>query len=118
MKWKSLSSVQLLPTPRPIVHEILQARVLQNSPEALQNKAKGKFSLSLLQGIFPTRDWTQVSHIAGGFFTSWATRKPKDTGVGSLSLLQWIFPTQESNQDLLHYRGILYQPSYQGRKGR
>ena len=37
----------------------------------------------------------QVSHIAGGFFTSWATREAQDTGVGSLSLLQRIFPTQE-----------------------
>ena len=32
-------------------------------------------SLSLLQGIFPTQDRTQVSHTAGGFFTSWATRE-------------------------------------------
>ena len=37
-----------------------------NSPG--QNTGVG--SLSLLQGIFPT----QVSLIAGGFFTSWATR--------------------------------------------
>ena len=40
--------------------------------------------------------------------------KPKNTGVGSLSLLQWIILTQESNQGLLHCRGILYQLSYQG----
>ena len=33
------------------------------------------------------RDRTQVSHFAGGFFTSWSTGKPKNTGVGSLSLL-------------------------------
>ena len=38
-----------------------------NSPG--QNTGVG--SLSLLQGIFPT----QVSHIASGFFTSWATRE-------------------------------------------
>ena len=38
----------------------------------------------------------------------------QNTGVGSLSLLQGIFPTQESNQGLLHYRGILYQLIYQG----
>ena len=37
-----------------------------NSPG--QNAGVG--SLSLLQKIFPTRDHTQVSHIAGGFFTS------------------------------------------------
>ena len=41
--------------------------------------------------------------------------KPKNTGMGSLSLLQQIFPSQESNWDLLHYRWILYQLSYQGR---
>ena len=29
----------------------------------------------LLQGIFPPRDRIQVSHNAGGFFTSWATRE-------------------------------------------
>ena len=29
----------------------------------------------LLQGIFPTRDGTLVSLIAGGFFTIWATRE-------------------------------------------
>ena len=41
-------------------------------------------------------------------------RKPKNTRVGRLSLLQQIFPTQESNQDLLHCRWILYQPSHKG----
>ena len=40
--------------------------------------------------------------------------KPKNTWVSSLSLLQGIFLTQESNQGLLHCRGILYQLSYQG----
>ena len=40
--------------------------------------------------------------------------KPKNTGVGNLSLFQGIFPTQESNWGRLHYRGILYQVSYQG----
>ena len=32
-------------------------------------------SESLLQGIFWPRNQTQVSHIAGGFFTAWATRE-------------------------------------------
>ena len=41
-----------------------------------QNTGAG--SLSLLQGIFLTRDWTQVSCIAGGFFTSWATREAQE----------------------------------------
>ena len=41
-------------------------------------------SLSLLQGSSQSRDWTQVSHIAGRFFSRWATKKaPK------LTILQW-----------------------------
>ena len=59
-------------------------------------------------------DGTQVSCIAGGFFTRWATGKTKYTGVGSLSLLQRIFLTQELNWGLLHCRQILYQLSYDG----
>ena len=30
---------------------------------------------ALLQGIFPTKEQIQVSHIAGRFFTDWATRE-------------------------------------------
>jgi len=39
----------------------------------------------------------------------------KNPGVGSPYLLQGIFPTQGSNLGLLHFRQILYYPSYQGR---
>ena len=66
------------------------------------------------RGSSQPRDWTQVSGIAGRFFTSWATREAKNTGMDSLSLLQQIFLTQESNRGLLHCRQILYQLSYQG----
>ena len=83
-----------------IVHRILQARILEwvNFP----------FS----RGSSQTRDRTQVSCIAGRFFTSEPQGKPKNTGVGSLSLLQQIFPTQESNQGHLNCRQILYQLSF------
>ena len=47
-------------------------------------KNSGVGCLALFQGIFPT----QVSHIAGGFFTICSPGKPENTGVGSLSLLQ------------------------------
>ena len=60
------------------------------------------------------RNRTQISHIAGRFFTTWATGNSKNIGVGSLFLLQWIFLTQELNWDLLHCRWILYQLSYEG----
>ena len=45
-----------------------------------QNTGVG--SLSLLQGIFPTQDRTQVSRIAGRFFTSWATREAQEYWSG------------------------------------
>ena len=38
--------------------------------------------------FFQPRDRTQVSHIAGKFFTIWSSRKPKNIGVGGLSLFQ------------------------------
>ena len=65
-KWKSLSRVRLFETPWTVQnsgHGILQAK----------NTAVG--SCSLLQGISQPRDRTQVSHIVGRFFTSWATRE-------------------------------------------
>ena len=61
--WKSLSHVWLFVTPWSI-HP-------WNSPG--QNTGVGSFSLS--RASSHPRDRTQVSHIAGGFFTSWATRE-------------------------------------------
>ena len=42
-------------------HEILEARILD------------WVAIPFSRGFSPPRDWTQVSHIAGRFFTSWAT---------------------------------------------
>ena len=83
------------------VHGILQTRILEWVAFPFSREAS------------QPRYRTQVSGIAGRFFTSWATGKPKNTRVGSLSLLQGIFPTQELNRGLLHCRQILYQLSYQ-----
>ena len=85
-----------------IVREILQARILEwvafPSPGDLPNpgiesrspalladslpaepqrkpKTTGVGGLSLLQQIFPTRNWTGVSCIVGKFFTNWAIRE-------------------------------------------
>ena len=45
------------------VHGLLQARTMEC---VVMPSCRGSSQL---------RDWTQVSHIAGGFFTTWATRK-------------------------------------------
>ena len=87
------------------LYGILQARILE------------WIAFPFSRGSSQPRDLTQVSCIADGFFTSRATGKPKNTGVGSIVFLQQIFPTQESNRGLLHCRWILYQLSYQGSSG-
>ena len=60
------------------------------------------------RGSSQPRDQTQVSCIAGRFFTIWATGKPKNTGVGSLSPLQGNFLSQELNRGLLYCRQIVF----------
>ena len=67
------------------VHGIFQARILEWEAVPFSRESS------------QSRDWTQVSCIAGGFFTSEPPGKPKKPGVGSLYLLQETFPNQGSN---------------------
>ena len=56
----------------------LQADSLPTEPRG-KPKNTEEDSLSLLQGIFPQpRNRTRFSYIAGGFFTSWATREAQN----------------------------------------
>ena len=52
------------------VHGILQARILE------------WVAFPFSRGSFQPRDWTQVSRIAGRFFTSWATREAQEYWSG------------------------------------
>ena len=63
VKWKSLSCVWLCDPTDYTVHGILQARILE------------WVAFPFSRGFSQPRDRTQVSCIAGGFFTSWATRE-------------------------------------------
>ena len=62
-----LSQVQLFVIPwavacqAPLFMGILQARILE------------WVAISFSRGSSKYRDWTQISHIASGFFTIWAT---------------------------------------------
>ena len=49
-----------------IVHGIFQARILEY------------VAFPFSRGSSQPRDWTQLPHIAGGFFTSWATSKAQE----------------------------------------
>ena len=73
-------------------------------------KTTGVRCLALLQGIFPT----QVSCIAGEFFTIWDTSETQEYWSGSLSFLKKIFLTQQLNRHLPHWSWILYQLRHQG----
>ena len=79
-----------------IMLKILQARILE------------WVAVPFSRGSSHPRDSTQVSCIAGRFFSSSPALqadslpaepqgKPKNTGVGNLLFLQWIFLTQKSN---------------------
>ena len=52
------------------VHGILQARILE------------WVAVPISRGSFQSRNQTQVSHMAGGFFTSWATREAQESWSG------------------------------------
>ena len=109
--------------PGSAVNGIFQARMLEWA------------AISSSRGSSWPRDLTYVSHIAGWFFTVWASNNDSESETcsvsnslwphglilqarildwGSLSLLQGIFPTQRSNPSLLHCRWILYQLSHKG----
>ena len=62
VKWKSLSCIRLFVTPW-IMHGILWAKILE------------WVAFPFSRGSFQSRVQTQVSCIAGGFFTSWATQE-------------------------------------------
>ena len=48
------------------IHLILQARILKYA------------TFPFFKGSYQPRDRTQVFHIPGGFFTSWATREAQE----------------------------------------
>ena len=64
-----VSRVWLFATPWTVVHGILQTRILE------------WVAFPFSRGSFQPKDWTQVSRITGGFFTSWAMHEVKDLKV-------------------------------------
>ena len=98
VKWKSLNCVWLFVTPWDYtVHGILQARILEWVP------------IPFSRGSSQPMDQAQVSHTAGRFFTSWATREAQEywSGVAYPFSSRSSWPrTQTGN--LLHYRQVIY----------
>ena len=71
------------------VHRILQARILE------------WVTLPFSRGSSQTRDWTQVSHNAGRFFTVWATREAHWYSRWRCQIWCWLYDSgfQEEGQD-------------------
>ena len=63
---------------------------------------------AFLQGVFPTRDWTQVSGIAGGFFPSWATREAHwiRTTFSFCNIGQGLPPRSRSQSSAFSHEGL------------
>ena len=78
VKVKAAQSCQTICHPMDYtVHGILQARILE------------WVAFPFFRGSFQPRDRTQVFHVTGGFFTSWATGKPGSRlGVANSSTLK------------------------------
>ena len=91
-KWKSLSCVRLFATPWTIFHGTLQSRILE------------WVAFPFPRGSSQSRDWTQNSGIAGGFFTNWATREThthRDSTV--FALLQTSFNDHQHKTHPINY---------------
>ena len=95
--WLFVTPVNCSP-PGSSVHGVLQTRILE----------WGAFPFS--RGSSQPWSQTQISHIEGGFFPSWATREAQEYQSGK----PIPSPADLPNWGLVHCRQILYQLSYQG----
>ena len=84
------------------------------SPWNSSGQNPGVGSLSLLQDSGQPRDGTQVYHIAGRFFTSWATREDQEYWSGSPIPSPVNLPNPGTEPGSPALQQILYQLSYQG----
>ena len=66
-------------------HEILQARILE------------WVAITFSRGSSQPKDWTQVFHVAGRFFTDWAIREAL---CGLLQLILLVFSLSKEHKTL------------------
>ena len=84
-----------------IVHGILQARILEWVASPLS------------RGSSQARDQTQVSRIAGGLFTSWATRQPLKVSrcLTSTRVAVWVRTIDDSGVGDTGFRNLMEMSS-------
>ena len=80
------------------------------SPWHSPGQNTGVGSLSLLQGIFPTQGLNPVSHIAGGFSTSWATREAHKEVIYDILSHKWfavsVLKSPKQRESLWPWQGL------------
>ena len=90
LEWVAMPSSMGSSQPRDRTRSLaLQEDSLPSEPPG-KSKNTGVGSLSLHQGIFPPRNWTQSSCTAGRFFTSWATREDLLNRWQYLTHISWV----------------------------
>ena len=82
LKWKKVESES-----HSVVSSSLRLHGLY-SPWILQARILEWVDFPFSRGSSQPRDWTQVSHIAGGFFTTWATLRYQEKESVSRQFLQ------------------------------
>ena len=80
--------------PASSIHGILQARILEGVAMLFSKES------------FQPRDWTQVSCIAGGFLTVWATREAQGICCAVLCLVTWLCLTPYDPMDCSHQAAL------------
>ena len=115
-KWKPLSHVRLFVTPWTSQGRILcnyHGRILCNSHGRILEWVAFSFSRESSQ----PRDRTQVSHIEGGFITSWATREAQEHWSGWPISSAGNLPNPGTEPRSPSFRQILYHLSHKGSPG-
>jgi len=72
-------------------------------PGILKAKILEWVTFPFSNGYSQPRDWTQVSCIAGGFFTSWATRETQEYWSGGVA-----YPFSSGSSWLRNWTGVSY----------
>ena len=99
-KWKPFSHARLCNPMDYIVHGILHARILEWA------------AFTFSRGSSQPRDWTQVSHVGGRFFTSWATREALWVFLNfnfNIFFIKILFHNGLWQQYHLHHHQLQYQ---------
>ena len=86
---------------------------LQPTRESLQGRILEWVAMSSSRGSSQPRDQIQVSHIVGGFFTSWATREPWEKSLKKVNVSK-VYIIQAAATDVQRDQTLPYHFAFYG----